>query len=159
MSGRHLSAIGILVLTVCLAVPAASAAMEKWLITPEEATRVRQSTGAVIERLSAVEGPGPLILVKNPKMLERVISPVNIFVSFKPGESGKNPDMKSLTVTLIGFFEIDITDRLREYIADDVLDIEDAELPNGSHNIRLAIKDTAGNPNERDMNINVIAQQ
>ena len=67
--------------------------------------------------------------------------------------------MASLTVTLIGFIDIDITDRVHEYVVGDDLDIADADMPSGSHQIRLAIRDVAGNPNERDMSIYVEEQE
>ena len=35
------------------------------------------------------------------------------------------------------------------------LEIEKADLPTGSHQIRIAIKDISGNPNERDAVVNV----
>lgn len=35
------------------------------------------------------------------------------------------------------------------------LEIEEADLPTGSHQIRIAIKDISGNPNERDAVVNV----
>ncbi|MBW7996808.1 MAG: hypothetical protein FVQ81_09640 [Candidatus Glassbacteria bacterium] len=123
----------------------------KWLISPEEADMIRPATEDFKEPAAAVEGPGPLIVVKNPKALQRVQSPVDIFVSFEPGKSGKPPAMKTLTVTLIGLFDFDITDRVREYIKGTTLDVEQANLATGSHYLRMAIKDIEGNPNERDV--------
>jgi hypothetical protein len=128
----------------------------KWLITPEEAARVRPLTGDFKELAAAVEGPGPLIVVKNPKALQRISSPVNIFVAFEPGKSGHPAAMETLLVTLIGLFDIDITDRLREYIIRTNLNVEDADLPTGTHRLRMSIKDVEGNPNERDVVIKVV---
>ena len=108
------------------------------------------------EPVAAVEGPGPLIVVSNPKALERVRSPVKIQVSFEPGRSGLPPAMETLKVTLIGFFDIDITDRLREYVEGTRLNVEEADLPTGNHRIRMAIRDTTGNPNERDVIVLVV---
>ena len=127
----------------------------KWLITPEEAAKVRSLAVDFKEPAAAVEGPGPLIIVRNPKALQSVRSPVDIFVVFKTGKSGQPPDMSTLSVTLIGFFNFDITDRMREYIKTSSLEIEEAELPTGSHRLRIAIKDISGNPNERDAVVNV----
>jgi len=134
---------------------AAVNAVGKWLITPEEAG-FTFSLSTQSARLAAVEGPGPAIIVKNPKLLERVRSPLNIFIAFKPGKSGKPPDMKTLTVTSLGFIDIDITYRIIEYIKGNDLDIEEAELPTGRHTLRVAIKDIVGNPNERDVVVNVV---
>ena len=127
----------------------------KWLITPEEAAHVRTPSGSVVQALAAKEGPGPAIIVKNPKALQNVVSPVDIVVKFEPGKSGEPPDMGTLNVLVIGFFNFDITDRVREYIKASSLEIEKADLPTGSHQLRIAIKDIAGNPNERDAVVNV----
>ncbi len=128
----------------------------KWLITPEEAARVRMPEGDLRQPVAAVEGPGPLIVVQNPKALQRVHSPVKIQVSFEPGRSGLPPAMETLKVTLIGFFDIDLTDRVREYVEGTRLNVEEADLPTGNHRIRMAIRDTTGNPNERDLIVQVV---
>ena len=128
----------------------------KWLITPEEAARVRPPSSGFKEPAAAVEGPGPAIILKNPKMLESVRSPLNIFIAFEPGKSGKPPDMKTLGVISLGFINIDITDRVVEYIKGYDLDIEEAELPTGDHELLVAIKDIAGNPNERIVRVKVV---
>jgi hypothetical protein len=154
MNGR-LNFLVLAVLAVILSGTAASAE-PKWLITPEEAAKVQSKTGDFRELVSAVEGPGPLVIVRNPKVFERIRSPVNIFIAFKPGRSGQPAAMDTLLVTLIGFFDIDITDRLREYIKETDLNVQDADLPTGTHRLRILIKDVAGNPNERDVVIKVV---
>ena len=143
------------VLLMCSGVGVATAGA-KWLITPEEAAKARPKTEKFLEPVAAVEGPGPKIIVKNPKLLERVRSPLNIFIAFKPGKSGKPPDMKTMTVTSLGFFDIDITSRVVEYIKGYNLDIEEAELPTGDHELLVAILDIAGNPNERILKVTVV---
>ncbi len=130
----------------------------KWLITPDEAARAGFPTGDLKEPAAAVEGPGPLIVVKDPKALKRLRSPIYIFIAFEPGSSGLPPDMKTLNVTLIGFFDIDITDRVREYIKGSNLEIEKADLPAGDHRLRMSIKDVDGNPNERDVVVRVVGE-
>ena len=145
-------------LLFCTLAVTSALAGPKWLITPEEAARVRSPSGDFKEPAAAVEGPGPLIIVRNPKALQSVRSPVDIFVVFKPGRSGMPPGMSSLNVTLIGFFDIDITDRMREYIKTSSLEIEKAYLPTSSHQLLMAIKDVAGNPNERDVVIRVVEE-
>ena len=145
-------------LLFCALAVTSALAGPKWLITPEEAARVRSPAGDFQEPAAAVEGPGPLIIVRNPKALQSVRSPVDIFVVFEPGKSGLPPDMSSLNVPLIGFFDIDITDRMREYIKTSSLEIEKADLPTDSHQLRMAIKDIDGNSNERDVVIRVVEE-
>lgn len=131
------------------------AAEGDWLITLEEASlQIRE--GSYAEPVAAVEGPGPIIAVKNPKMLQQLQSPIDIFIAFEPGKSGKPADMRTLKVTLIGFINFNITDRLREYIKGNSLDVEQAKLPAGKHRLRMSIKDVGGNPNERDVVVTVL---
>lgn len=153
--GRRLIATlaGALIGLLAVAAPAEDA---KWLITPEEAATVRLAEGDPRQPAAAKEGPGPRIVVRNPKALERVRSPVTIFVEFAPGDSGHPPTMKSLRVTLVGFIDIDLTGRVREYVRDSRLEVERANLPTGSHRIRMAIKDLAGLANERDLMVQVV---
>ncbi len=133
----------------------AGAATDEWLITPEEA-KMQVRDGNYAELVAATEGPGPVILLKNPKMLKKLRSPIDIFIAFEPGKSGKPADMKTLKVTLIGFIDINITDRLIEYIKGTNLDVEEADLPSGKHRLRMRIKDVDGNPNERDVVVTVL---
>ncbi len=133
------------------------AANDEWLFTPEEAA-MQMRDGVYADPVAVVEGPGPIIAVKNPKMLQRLYSPVNIYITFEPGKSGKKADMKTLKVTLIGFFDIDITDRLKEYVRGTNLEVEKAKLPSGKHRLRMRIKDVVGNPNERDVVVTVLGK-
>lgn len=135
----------------------ASAAEKRWLITPEEAARAGSAAVAdFAEPMAVAPGSGPLIVIEDPRLLERLRSPVNIRVNFKPGESGLPPDMKSFSATLRGFISIDITDRLREYLRDTTLAVEQADLPTGKHRIRMVVADTAGNLTARDLMLMVV---
>ena len=154
MSGVRLSVISMAVALAVLLSPIAWAGM--WLVTPEEVAKAGERVTGWKELVAAVEGAGPTIVVHDPRALKRVQVPLNIFVSFEPGKSGERPDMNTLSVTLIGLFDIDITDRVREHIVGDALKVDEANLPEGSHRLRLAIKDIGGNANERDMVVNVV---
>lgn len=150
---------GLAVLLLTLGLSTAMAADRRWLITPEEAVRVGHDRGSDALPVVAGEGVGPLIVVMNPKALERLHSPVNILVRFETGSSGQPPDMKSLSVTLRGLISIDITDRLRDYLLGATLAVRDADLPAGSHRIRLVVADLAGNLSARDVTLLVVAEE
>ncbi|EME70875.1 hypothetical protein H261_05684 [Paramagnetospirillum caucaseum] len=126
-----------------------------WLVTPGESARLGQPPPQGRTPMAAEEGDGPVIRVKTPSLDAAVRSPVSILVQFEPGRSGLAPDMASLTVTLRGFITIDITDRLRDYVVGQTLAVEGAELPTGSHRIRLAIADRGGAISARDMILTV----
>jgi len=132
-----------------------ASADRKWLITPEEAARVQAPTGDVKDLVSTARGSGPLIIVRNPKAFEHPRSPLKIFIAFEPGNSGQLPAMETLLVTLIGFIDINITDRLRDYISGTNIIVREAELPTGIHRLRILIKDMSGNPSERTVAIKV----
>lgn len=151
----------ILALGILCAVAAAPAGAGSgfWLVTADEAAKVRAKDGGVEQLAAAHAGPGPEILVKNPRALEKVYAPVDILVSFEPGQSGQVPDMASFKATLIGFIDIDLTDRVREYIQGNRLDVKEANLPVGSHRIRIAIRDVQGNPNERDLDVTIVTRE
>ncbi len=153
--GSWFSSTLLVAFTVLVLGSPAGAATDQWLITPEEA-KMQVRDGSYAETVAATEGPGPVILLKNPKMLQKLRSPIDIFIAFEPGKSGKSADMKTLKVTLIGFININITDRLIEYIKGESLDVQKAELPSGKHRLRMRIKDVDGNPNERDVVVTVL---
>ncbi len=83
---------GFLAALVFFMFSAAVMAGPNWLITPDEAARVRSPAGDYKELVAAVEGPGPQIIVMNPKALSRLVSPIDVFIAFKPGKSGQPPD-------------------------------------------------------------------
>lgn len=130
-----------------------------WLVTAEEAAQVRVEDGQVQQLAAAVTGPGPEIVVRNPRALEKIHAPIDILVTFEPGDSGLPPDMSSFKATLVGFFDIDLTSRVKDHLQGTRLDVKDANLPRGRHRIRIAIRDTQGNPNERDLNVTILAAE
>lgn len=148
--------IGLLFMVLSLGISNMALAETNWLITPAEVAKVQAPVGDLAQPASAKEGPGPEIIVKDPKVLSRLSSPIDILIAFTPGKSGQLPDMKTLNITLVGFFDIDLTDRLREYIQGDNLAISKAALPSGRHRLRMAIKDVNGNSNERDVVVVVV---
>ncbi|SCA56861.1 conserved exported hypothetical protein [Candidatus Terasakiella magnetica] len=142
-------------LALVLTSPSAHA---KWLLSAQEAEYIGKSP-AMQEPMAAQTGIGPKILVSNPKFLSSVTPPVDISVAFTPGQSGHNPDMESLKVVVVGFFDFDITDRVREYLEGTHLNVKDAAFPVGRHRIRMRIKDEKGNANEKDLIVTVSPQQ
>lgn len=153
---RLLSFLALLVLFLPMPLSlAAGSATADWLITPEEAQLQRRSE-SYTEPVAAAQGAGPLIVLKNPKMLTELRSPIDILVIFEPGISGKPANMKTIEIRLVGWVSIDITERLRKYIKGNILDIEEAKLPTGRHRLRVSIKDVDGNSNERELVVRVL---
>ena len=57
--------------------------------------------------------------------------------------------MGSLIVHMKGFITLDITKRVEKYINGKELNIEDAKIPKGKHNILIMIMDMQENYSER----------
>ncbi len=136
-----------------------AAGSDFWLVTAQEASKVKLADNQFQQLAAAVAGSGPQIVVHNPRALGKLHAPIDILVTFEPGNSGLPPDMSSFKATLIGFFDIDLTDRIKEYLQGTSLDVKNAKLPTGSHLIRLAFLDTKGNSNERDMKVTILKSE
>ena len=117
----------------------ASAAGRGWLVTPEEASQPR-SRALVVKKS---DPGGPKVVVQAPGAVKVVKPPVNIHVAFEP-QAGADVDMKTLQVTYVAMFDVDITDRLTPYVTPSGIHADAAELPSGDHTIEISVKDTQG---------------
>lgn len=134
-------------LTVSLAgvMPMASAhAAGPLLITETEAGMAPYEGVTMLTRAMG----GPVIKVLQPDQADGqkvpvLTKPVHISLKFEPVSQAK-VDMASLKVIYLKLFGIDITDRLRPYVAGEAIDVPEADIPTGDHSIRVDIKDTTG---------------
>jgi hypothetical protein len=113
------------------------------LITAEEA---KLPQGGPIDGEKALI-PGPTISVLFPRRDATSTSPILFFVGFKPyGRTAVNLD--SLRITYIKKPSIDLTQRVRNFIKlnDQGFKIENAEVPPGTHVVRIEIEDREGRP-------------
>ncbi len=122
-----------------------------WLIQPDEA-RMADAPVQVIQPMS-LSAQGPRITVFKPELLNQTRPPVDILVLFAPGDSGAKPDLSTLRIHLLKFVNIDITDRLKKYLKADRLDVVGAEVPAGSHRIRVSLSDTNGSESQREFRL------
>jgi len=67
---------------------------------------------------------------------------VEIIIQFKQREV--SIDHMTITVTLVKFISIDITDRVKDYVSPDGIHIPQANLPSGTHTIRISVADIEG---------------
>lgn len=127
-------------------VPSADA--NSWLITPEEAT---MAPAAKIDPLQGGEHfaigrqdleIGPIIKVEKPQTGVPQNSPMEIVVKFVP--RSHPVDLNTLEVELVKFINIDITDRVVEYTTEQGIQLKEANVPLGSHRVRIALADTTG---------------
>lgn len=129
----------------------AGSAHAEWLIQPDEA-RMADAPASAKQPLS-LSAQGPRITVHKPELLNQVRPPVDILVTFAPGDSGAKPDLASLRVHLLKFINIDITDRLKKFLKGDRLDVTGAEVPTGNHRLRVTLADTNGQESQREFRL------
>jgi methionine-rich copper-binding protein CopC len=87
---------------------------------------------------------GPtLVIVSPPPSAGTIKSPVNLQVRFQShGASQIDPD--SVLLTYEKAPAVDLTQRIKPYIAASGIDVENAEVPPGTHTLRLNVTDTDG---------------
>ena len=71
--------------------------------------------------------------------------PFPIKVSFLPGPKGHDVDIETLKLEYKKAWGIDITDRVRDFVTGNVIDVEESELPSGRHTVEIEISDTEDN--------------
>ncbi len=130
---------------------AAGVAHAEWLIQPDEA-RMADAPVQTMQPLS-LPAQGPRITVHKPELLNQTRPPVDILVIFAPGDSGAKPDLSTLRIHLLKFINIDITDRLKKYLKADRLDVIGAEVPAGSHRVRVSLADANGQESQREFRL------
>ena len=133
-------------LSLITAVPGADA--DSWLITPDEAAM------APAARTDPLQGGehfaigredvevGPIIQVEKPQIGVPQNSPMEIVVKFVP--RSHPVDLRTLEVELVKFINIDITDRVVEYTTETGIQLKEANVPLGSHRVRIALADITG---------------
>lgn len=99
---------------------------------------------------------GPEIEVVRPGGGEIGQQPVEIDVVFNQSKDGAEPNMSTLKVRYIKFFTIDITDRVRPYVAANRIHVTQAEFPKGEHTVELYVEDTQGKASSKVVEFKVL---
>lgn len=133
----------------------AISAEEFWLVLPEEFIELGVNASDTYQLLSATNSNGPVIELMQPNIAEQVTTPIDIVINFLPGASQAQPNMKSLIIALKGIITIDITKRLKPFINGTTLNVQDAKIPKGKHQILVMIQDQQENYSERLIKIKV----
>ena len=126
-----------------------------WLVSPEEFIELGANESDNYQPLSSVNSNGPVIELMQPNIAEQVTTPIDIVINFLPGASQAQPNMKSLIIALKGIITIDITKRLKPFINGTTLNVQDAKIPKGKHQILVMIQDQQENYSERLIKIKV----
>lgn len=133
----------------------AISAEDFWLVSPEEFIELGANESDNYQPLSAVNSNGPVIELMQPNIAEQITTPIDIVINFLPGASQAQPNMKSLIIALKGIITIDITKRLKPFIYGTTLNVQDAKIPKGKHQILVMIQDQQENYSERLIKIKV----
>jgi hypothetical protein len=86
---------------------------------------------------------GPSIDLVSPSPPSGVHSPLELKIKFA-AHNGTTVDPAAVKVIYEKQTPIDLTDRLRKYTSSDGIDMPDAEVPPGTHTLRLELKDSMG---------------
>jgi hypothetical protein len=110
------------------------------LITPSEAA-LPPSVDASLDRRGMTRGPSLDQISPNPTMSVR--SPLALKIKFT---AHNNTKVESTTIkaSYLKLMPVDLTERLRKYTSSDGIDMPDAEVPPGTHLLRLELKDSLG---------------
>jgi hypothetical protein len=81
-------------------------------------------------------------------------SPVSLKIRYE-GHGGAKIDLDSVILTYVRNPEIDLTQRIKQFIAAEGIDVEDADVPPGTHTIRVLVTDSEGRTNWADFTFTV----
>lgn len=165
----------LLLLVSCLLCPSVGLSEAFWLITPDEAAQTPKRSRQVspdflkglFKELPSIETPGmaPLSIDRQPPntgpRIEWMMpsterpsaTPTTVEIQFIPQDAPVALD--SLTVTLLKFIDLDITDRVRPFATAEGIRIPDCELPSGQHELRITIEDVAGGISHLNITIEI----
>jgi len=129
-----------------------------WLITPEEAAmepafESGPPGGGAIDAGREDISAGPQIEVLKPLDGGHVPSPVEVAVRFVPRLGPV--DLASLKVSIVKFITIDITDRVKPFATTEGIQVKEANIPSGSHRVRISVADTAGGISVKEVTMEV----
>jgi hypothetical protein len=94
---------------------------------------------------------GPIVTVLSPAPGTGLItSPLHFKVKFE-SRGGAKIDVESALVTYEKLPAVDLTQRIRAFVGPNGIDVEDAEVPPGTHRIRIDVSDTDGRTGSADL--------
>jgi len=94
---------------------------------------------------------GPTISFVSPSPGTGTIkSPINIVIRFE-SHGGAAINANSVLLTYMKEPPIDLTQRIKPFITPGGIDIEDAEVPPGTHWLRVEVTDSHGYPSQADL--------
>jgi hypothetical protein len=97
--------------------------------------------------------PGPKVVVVSPARGSGVVkSPFNLEIRFE-SRDGVKIDLDTLSVTYKKSPPVDLTERVRDFLTPQGIEMPLAEAPPGDHKIQIEIKDVDGRPGGTEFSI------
>ena len=84
---------------------------------------------------------GPIIQVEKPDTGQPYKDLIDILIRFEKNPIGEHVNMESLRIIYLKMFGIDITDRIRPYIRETLIDAQGIKFPQGDHEFEIRIQD------------------
>lgn len=131
-----------LAVTIAACLAAATPALAFQLITPAEAALLPAEIAPLQLRGSPTRRPH-VIVVSPARGAGAVYSPLELKLKFR-AYGGAQIDLNSVVVTYLKQPNIDLTPRLRPFIAASGIDIKSADVPPGMHQFWIELKDEDG---------------
>jgi len=142
-------AVAIFALGAGLAATSVAAAFD--LITEDEAKL--PAAPKVMSRGGITRGPGIKILTPAPE--GQVKSPFAMKVEFQP-HGGVKIDASSVKVTYLNKPAVDLTPRLKAAISETGITLADAQVPAGSHDLKIDVTDADGRTKSETLSFTVV---
>lgn len=121
------------------------------LITPAEAALPPQQSIGHNRGISR----GPTIIVVSPTPGAGMItSPLNLKVLFE-GHGGATIDVNSVLLTYLRTPAVDLTQRVKADVGAKGIEVDNAEVPPGTHTIRVNVTDSEGHQSWADITFTV----
>jgi hypothetical protein len=93
----------------------------------------------------------PSVVIISPSPAAGTIkSPLSLKIRFE-SHGGAGIDVDSVLLTYLKKPAVDLTQRVKPFIDASGIDVEDAEVPPGTHTLRVSVTDTDGRSSWRDV--------
>ena len=138
-------------LTVSAALMGAGSAAAIDLITEEEARL--PAIPKMATRGGITRGPGIKVVSPNPD--GQVKAPFAMKVEFQP-HGGSKIDAGSVKITYLKKPAVDLTPRLKTAISESGINLGDANVPAGAHDIRIDVTDAEGRTKSETVSFTVV---
>jgi len=122
------------------------------LVTPEEASL---APAPVVRAADEDLDEGPIIQLISPEADGVYRGPFPIRVEFRARPNGEAVDRDSLKIFYRKIWDIDITERLSDYMLPDGIEAPAVELPSGRHTVRIYLEDVTSKATSKTFSVKV----